>query len=72
MAGDVDDREIVPAAPCPACGGSGRVGLPRGMSAGFYAFMGPGCERGEGGRLRMVCPTCGGAGALTRPDGGRR
>lgn len=47
-------------ATCPNCQGSGRRPLPRGMSAGFYAFMVPGCR--DEWPPRMICPACEGTG----------
>jgi hypothetical protein len=45
---------------CPAKGSSGEpVGLipvPRGMSAGFYAFMGAGGKRSDSGEVLMLTP----------------
>jgi len=32
------------------------VPVPRGMSAGFYAFMGAGCLRSESGEMLMEIP----------------
>ena len=32
------------------------IPLPRGMSPGFYAFMGAGCQRREDGTLLMINP----------------
>lgn len=56
---------------CAVCSGSGRVPLPRGMSAGFYHFM-VGCDRRDDGALLMVCARCDGTGEEreTRAAGG--
>jgi DnaJ-class molecular chaperone len=51
---------------CEHCGGVGRVGLPRGMSPGFYAFVAAGC-RWEDEGTEMVCPRCDGGGKATIP-----
>lgn len=50
------------------------VPLPRGMSDGFYAFMGAGCKRGDDGTVLMLNPRvkrcrCGGFIFTTRESG---
>lgn len=40
---------------CPICGGSKRIPLPRGMSPGFYAFMGAGVPMRDDGSKLMIC-----------------
>ncbi len=47
---------------CKTCGGCGRIRMPRGMSYGFYAFMGAGTPSEADGSKRMVCPGCDGSG----------
>jgi hypothetical protein len=39
---------------CQICNGTGLVPQPRGMSPGFYKFMGAGCRQPDG-TLRMLC-----------------
>jgi hypothetical protein len=41
---------------CRICGGRKRLPLPRGMSAGFYAFMGAGVPSQPDGSKLMLCP----------------
>jgi hypothetical protein len=52
---------------CKICGGSGKVPMPRGMSEGFYLFMGAGCRSEDDGSKRMVCYGCDGTGKEKRP-----
>jgi hypothetical protein len=51
---------------CEGCYGSGRMPFPRGMSAGFHAFMGAGCKWDGDRPPGMVCPRCEGTGR--QPD----
>ncbi len=43
---------------CKVCGGRGLIPLPRGMTAGFYRFMGAGATRSDDGTLLMLCYGC--------------